>query len=179
VRLALRTQQIIAHESGVPNTVDPLGGSYFVETLTNEMENACVDYFNRIDAMGGMIEAIELGFPQREIQEASYQFSRALERKEKSIVGVNEFEAEDEKPVEILKIDERVAERQCAKLEHLRSTRDGARVRDHLSALKRAAQDSANLMPFVLECVRSYATLGEMCDTLRSVFGEYQEPAIY
>ncbi len=127
VRLALRTQQIISDESGVPNTVDPLGGSYFVETLTNEMESACIDYFSRIDAMGGMIEAIELGFPQREIQEASYQFSKALERREKTIVGINEFAAEAEKPVDILKIDEQVVERQCAKLERLRSTRDGTR----------------------------------------------------
>jgi methylmalonyl-CoA mutase N-terminal domain/subunit len=179
VRLALRTQQIIAYESGVTATVDPLGGAYFVERLTNDMESACLDYFSRIDAMGGMIEAIELGFPQREIQEASYQFSKALDRKEKHIVGVNEFVTEDEKPVDILSIDDQVAARQCQKLEKLRATRNSGQVRKRLDALSEAAKGSDNLMPAILECIRSYATLGEMCDTLRSVFGEYREPAIF
>ena len=179
VRLALRTQQIIAHESGVANTVDPIGGSYFVEALTNEMEAACLDYFNRIDEMGGMIEAIERGFPQREIQDASYQFAKALERKEKQIVGITDFAMEEEEPVEILTIDESVADRQYTKLKKLRATRDGERVRENLARLKEAARGEDNLMPVILDCVRSYATLGEMCDTLRSVFGEYQEPAIF
>jgi methylmalonyl-CoA mutase N-terminal domain/subunit len=179
VRLALRTQQIIAHESGVTATVDPLGGSYLIESLTNEMESACLDYFRRIDEMGGMIESIERGFPQREIQEASYRYSRALERKEKLIVGMNEFVAQEESPVEVLAIDGQVAARQCAKLERLRALRDCARVRENLSALKKAAQSPDNLIPFILDCVRSYATLGEMCDTLRTVFGEYQEPAFF
>jgi methylmalonyl-CoA mutase N-terminal domain/subunit len=179
VRLALRTQQIIAHESGVTATVDPLGGSYFVECLTNEMESACLDYFNRIDAMGGMIEAIEHGFPQREIQEASYQFWQALDRKEKHIVGVNAFATEDERPIEILSIDEQVAARQCQKLERLRATRNRNQVREKLDRLKATAKGSDNLMPVILECIRAYATLGEMCDMLRSVFGEYKEPAIF
>ncbi len=179
VRLALRTQQIIAHESGAAGTVDPLGGSYFVEKLTNEMEDACLDYFSRIDAMGGMIEAIEQGFPQREIQEASYQFSKVLERGEKFIVGVNAFAAGEEKPIEILSIDDQVGVRQCERLKKLRASRDNTLVRKNLAALKGTAQGSGNLMPFILECVRSYATLGEMCDTLRAVFGEYQEPAIF
>jgi len=179
VTLALRTQQIIAHESGAAASADPLGGSYFVESLTNEIESACLDYFGRIDAMGGMIEAIERGFPQREIQEASYRFSKALDSKEKLIVGVNEFAAADASPVEGLVIDDEASRRQCAKLEKLRSARDGTRVRENLAALKKAAQGSDNLMPFILDCVRSYATLGEMCDTLRSVFGEYQEPVLY
>jgi methylmalonyl-CoA mutase N-terminal domain/subunit len=179
VLLALRTQQIIAHESGVTGTVDPLGGSYFIESLTNEMESACLDYFSRIDAMGGMIEAIERGFPQREIQESSYQFSKALERQEKRIVGMNAFASEDEKPVEILSIDDQVAVRQINKLERLRATRNTARVRETLAALRKAALGPENLMPVILHCIRSYATLGEMCDTLRSVFGEYQEPAIF
>jgi methylmalonyl-CoA mutase N-terminal domain/subunit len=179
VKLALRTQQIIACESGVTATVDPLGGSYFVERLTNEMESGCLDYFNRIDAMGGMIEAIERGFPQREIQEASYQFLKALDRKEKRIVGVNAFAAEDEKSVEILAIDDQVAARQCQRLEKLRAARNVDQVRETLDALREAAKGSDNLMPVILECIRSYATLGEMCDTLRSVFGEYQEPAIF
>lgn len=176
VTLALRTQQIIAHESGVTNTVDPLGGSYFVETLTREMEKACLDYIDRIDAMGGMIEAIERGYPQREIQEASYEFAKALERGEKKIVGVNAFVAGKEQPIDILTIDDQVEARQCAKLKELRSRRDQPRVRESLAALQQAARGSGNLMPFILECVRSYATLGEMCDTLRSVYGEYQEP---
>ena len=176
VTLALRTQQIIAHESGVTNTVDPLGGSYFVETLTREMEKACLDYIDRIDAMGGMIEAIERGYPQREIQEASYEFAKVLERGEKKIVGVNAFVAGKEQPIDILTIDDQVEARQCAKLKELRSRRDQPRVRESLAALQQAARGSGNLMPFILECVRSYATLGEMCDTLRSVYGEYQEP---
>jgi methylmalonyl-CoA mutase N-terminal domain/subunit len=175
-RLALRTQQIIAHESGVPHTIDPLGGSYFVERLTNELEEACLEYFNRIDALGGMIEAIERGFPQREIQEASYQLAKAMEHKEKIIVGVNRFAREEEAPVDILAIGDQVSVRQCAKLERLRATRDNARVQNSLAALRQAAEGSENLMPFILECVRAYATLGEMCDTLRSVFGEYREP---
>jgi len=163
----------------VANTVDPIGGSYFVETLTNEMEAGCLDYFNRIDEMGGMIEAIERGFPQREIQDASYQFAKALERKEKHIVGITAFAGEAEAPVEILTIDETVAARQCAKLEELRARRDEGCVQENLVRLKTAARGTDNLMPFILDCVRSYATLGEMCDTLRSVFGEYQEPAIF
>ena len=176
VRLALRTQQIIARESGAANTVDPLGGSYFIETLTNEMEKACLEYFDRIDSMGGMIEAIECGFPQREIQEASYQFSKALDRAEKTIVGVNEFAIPEEPPIDVLVIEDDVAVRQCAKLQKLRASRDGARVRQKLAELQKAARGPDNLMPFILECVRSYATLGEMCDALRSVFGEYREP---
>ncbi len=176
VRLALRTQQIIAHESGVPNTIDPLGGSYFVENLTNELETACLDYFARIDAMGGMIEAIEDGFPQREIEEASYKFAKAMDGKEKVIVGINKFANEEEVPVDILQIEDQVSDRQRTKLEKLRSARDNLRVQNGLADLKRAAQGSENLMPSILECVRSYATLGEMCDTLRSIFGEYREP---
>jgi len=177
--LALRTQQIIAYESGVTQIIDPLGGSYFVERLTNEMESACLEYFDRIDALGGMVAAIEMGYPQREIQEASYQFTRAVERKEKIVVGVNEFATEEEPPVDVLVINEEIARRQCDKLRKLRVERDNARVEENLSRLKRAAEGSENLMPLILECIRSYATLGEMCDALRLVFGEYQEPTIY
>jgi len=143
------------------------------------MEDACLRYFDRIDEMGGMIEAIEHGFPQREIQEASYQFAKAMERKEKHIVGITAFAGEEEAPLEILTIDEGITDRQCAKLKQLRDTRDNSNVRDNLAKLKNAAQGTENLMPFILDCIRSYATLGEMCDTLRSVFGEYQEPAIF
>lgn len=178
VTLALRTQQIIAKESGVASTVDPLGGSYFLESLTNRMESACYEYFTRIDEMGGMVEAIERGFPQREIQEASYRFARELENQERSIVGVTDFASAEEKPIDILVIEEEVAQRQCAKLRKLRAERNNDAVRRNLAALEKASAGKENLMPFILECVRSYATLGEMCDALRRVFGEYQEPAI-
>ena len=177
VTLALRTQQVIAHESGLPETVDPLAGSYFVEKLTLETERACWDYIDRIDALGGMVAAIEKGFPQREIHEAAYTYQQQLERKEKIIVGVNEFVAEEKRPIEILVIDEAVARRQSEKLADLRRTRDNARVRSTLEALGSAAGTDKNLMPYILECVRAYATLGEMCDILRGVFGAYQEPA--
>ena len=177
VTLALRTQQVIAHESGVINTVDPLGGSYFVEKLTLETERACYEYFEKIDALGGMVAAIEKGFPQREIHEAAYAYQRQLERKEKLIVGVNEFVTEEKRPIDILVIDEGVAEAQRRRLVELRKQRDNARVQSSLEALGSAAGTDRNLMPFILECVRTYATLGEMCDVLRRVFGTYEEPA--
>jgi methylmalonyl-CoA mutase N-terminal domain/subunit len=177
-RLALRTQQIIAHESGVPNTVDPFGGSYFLERLTLDMEQGCWDYFKRLDAMGGMVAAIEQGFPQREIQESAYTYQKAVERKEKIIVGVNAFVTEDETPIEILQIDESTAEKQMAKLAALRASRDNGRVRELLKDLGAAAsQNTENLMPRILNCVRAYATLGEICDELRAVYGVYREPA--
>jgi methylmalonyl-CoA mutase N-terminal domain/subunit len=179
VTIALRTQQIIAHESGVPHTIDPLGGSYFVETLTHEMEAAAGAYFNRIDAMGGMVPAIERGYPQREVQESSYQFAKAIERKEKIIVGVNDFVTEEQPPVDILMIDDTVQQRQCERLRKLRGERNAALVEQNLSNLKRAAEGTENLMPPILDCVRSYATLGEISDALRVVFGEYQEPSIF
>jgi methylmalonyl-CoA mutase, N-terminal domain len=175
--LALRTQQVFAHESGVPNTVDPLAGSYFVEKLTLETERACWDYFTRIDALGGMVAAIEKGFPQREIHEAAYAYQQQLERKEKIMVGVNEFVSEEKRPIEILVIDEAVARRQSEKLGELRGTRDNARVKSTLEALGSVAGTDQNLMPYILESVRAYATLGEMCDVLRRVFGTYEEPA--
>jgi len=175
-RLALRTQQIIAHETGISNTPDPLGGSYFLERLTLDMEKGCWDYFSRLDAMGGMVTAIEQGFPQREIQEASYQYQKALETKEKTIVGVNDFIVERETPIETLSIDESVAERQVARTRRVRETRDNDRCGGALQALgKNAANGNINLMPFVLDCVRAYATLGEICDTLRTVYGTYEE----
>jgi methylmalonyl-CoA mutase N-terminal domain/subunit len=175
--LALRTQQVIAHESGVVNTVDPLGGSYFVEKLTLETERACYEYFDRIDALGGMVAAIEKNFPQREIHEAAYRYQRQLERKEKIIVGVNDFVMEERRPIDILVIDEAAARHQTQKLAELKKKRDARRVQSTLEALASAASTSANLMPYILECVRAYATLGEMCDVLRRVFGTYDEPA--
>jgi methylmalonyl-CoA mutase N-terminal domain/subunit len=176
-RIALRTQQIIAHESGVPNTPDPLGGSFFLERLTLDLEKGCWEYFDRIDAMGGMVAAIELGFPQREIQDAAYEYQKAIERKEKIIVGVNDFVLEEEPPIDILLIDESVADRQIAKVRNLRETRDNAKVSGSLQALRKAAAaGDVNMMPYILDSVRAYATLGEICDELRAVYGVYEEP---
>jgi methylmalonyl-CoA mutase N-terminal domain/subunit len=173
--LALRTQQIIAHESGVANVVDPLGGSYFVEKLTKDMEDGALDYFRQIDALGGMVEAIERGFPQKEIAESSYRFQQAVERREKIIVGVNDFVQEDEPPIQILYIDETAGEKQLAKLERLKRSRDEDQVQRALDRLRQAARTTANVMPPILDAVRAYATVGEMCDALREVWGEYEE----
>jgi methylmalonyl-CoA mutase, N-terminal domain len=175
--LALRTQQIIAHESGVTNTADPLGGSYFVEALTNEEERGAWDYIHRIDALGGMVAAIERGYPQREIAEASYRYQQAVDRKEKIIVGVNDYVAE-EKGIDILQIDETVATRQTAQLLKLRAERSNAEVERRLAALRKAAEGKDNLMPFIYDAVKVYATLGEVCDAMRAVFGIYEEVAI-
>src|SRR6476619_4847181 len=173
--LALRTQQIIAHESGVTNVVDPLGGSYFVEKLTKDMEDGSLAYFEQIDRMGGMVEAIERGFPQKEIAESAYRFQQAVERRDKVIVGSNDYVQEDEPPIEILYIDESAADAQLTKLEALRRSRDNGRVQRALEQLRATARSSENLMPPILEAVRAYATLGEMCDALRDVWGEYEE----
>jgi methylmalonyl-CoA mutase N-terminal domain/subunit len=177
-QIALRTQQIIAHESGATNTIDPLAGSYFVEKLTNDLERGCWDYFDKIDAMGGMIAAIERGYPQREIQESAYQYQKAVERGEKIIVGVNDFVVQEEPDIPILHIDETTADVQRDRLRRLRAERDTANVRRALEVLKDGARGNANTMPLIVECVRAYATLGEICSALKEVFGEYQEPAI-
>jgi len=187
-RIALRTQQIIAYESGVTQTIDPLGGSYFLEALTLQMEKGAFDYFGKMDAMGGMVKAIEHGFPQKEIAEASYQFQRASEAKEKITVGVNDFAIEEESP-HILYIDDSVAVSQSAKLKTLRERRSNQEVRRRLQALKRAAaqepaKDSndsvsgANTMPFIIDAVRAYATVGEICEALREVYGTYTEVSV-
>ncbi len=175
--LALRTQQIIAHESGVANTVDPFGGSYFVETLTNEVERGAWDYIGRIDALGGMVAAIEQAYPQREIADASYRYQMAVDRREKIIVGVNDYVSE-EKPIDILQIDESVLARQAGRLRQLRADRSNDEVARRLSALRKAAQGAENLMPHIYEAVKAYATLGETCDALRDVFGIYEEAAV-
>jgi len=175
--VALRTQQIIAHETGVTNTVDPLGGSYFVETLTNEVERGAWDYIEKIDAMGGMVPAIERSYPQREIAEASYKYQVAVDKKEKIIVGVNDYVAA-EKPLDTLQIDETVAHRQAERLSKLRADRSKSEVDRRLNALRKAAQGKDNLMPFLFDAVKAYATVGEICDTLREVFGTYEEVAI-
>jgi methylmalonyl-CoA mutase N-terminal domain/subunit len=192
-RIALRTQQIIAYESGVTHTVDPLGGSYFVENLTLQMEQGAFDYFGTLDAMGGMVKAIERGYPQKEIAEASYQYQRAAEAKEKITVGVNEFTIEEEPP-HTLYIDETVARQQSAKLKALRARRSNEEVRRALDALKKAAAQepkaeadtsgsngkisSANTMPYMVTAVRAYATVGEICEALRQVYGTYTEVSI-
>jgi len=157
--------------------VDPLGGSYFVETLTNEVERGAWDYIEKIDAMGGMVAAIERAYPQREIAEASYRYQMAVDKKEKIIVGVNDFVSE-EKPLEILQIDETVAHRQAERLRKLRADRSQAEVDRRLSALRNAAKGTENLMPFIFDAVKSYATLGEICDAMRDIFGTYEEVAI-
>ncbi|HUL15899.1 MAG TPA: methylmalonyl-CoA mutase family protein [Terriglobales bacterium] len=175
--IALRTQQIIAHETGVANTVDPFGGSYFVETLTNEVERGAWDYIRKIDALGGMVPAIERGFPQREIAEASYRYQRELDKKQKIMVGVNDFVSE-EKPLEILQIDETVAHRQAGRLRKLRADRSTDEVARRLNDLRSAAKGKDNLMPAIYDAVKAYATLGEICDALRDVFGTYEEVAI-
>ena len=175
--IALRTQQIIAHETGVTNTVDPLGGSYFVESLTNEIERGAWDYIEKIDALGGMVAAIERGYPQREISEASYRYQVALDKKEKIMVGVNDYVAQ-EKPLEVLQIDETVAHRQAERLTKLRAERSSDAVARQLAALRKASQGTENLMPYILDAVKSYATLGEICDAMRDTFGTYEEVAI-
>lgn len=178
VTIALRTQQIIAHESGVINCIDPLGGSYFIEKLTDEMERDAKEYIRKIDDMGGMVKAIELGFPQKEIADSAYLYQKAVEKKEKIIVGVNAYEMEHE-PIPFLKIDEAVAKQHTARLRDVKKTRNNAQVGEKILDLKKAASDKQNLMPYILSCVKSYATLGEIMDSLREVYGEYQEPITY
>jgi len=173
--LALRTQQIIAHETGVVNVVDPLGGSYFVETLTRDMEEEALAYFDTIDRMGGMVQAIERGYPQREVAESAYRFQQTVESGKQIIVGVNDFVSEDEEPIGTLYIDESAGERQLAKLARVKATRDNARVRQTLDALQDGARKGDNTMPLLLDAVRAYSTVGEMCDALRDVWGEYEE----
>jgi methylmalonyl-CoA mutase, N-terminal domain len=175
--IALRTQQIIAHESGVTNTADPLGGSYFVEGLTGEVERGARDYIAKIDALGGMVAAIERGFPQREIADAAYRYQVAVDRRDKIIVGVNDYRME-EKPIETLHIDDSVEHRQAERLRTLRAERSNDEVERRLNSLRHAADGTENLMPHLLEAVKAYATLGEICDALRQPFGVYQEVAI-
>ncbi|MGC1187047.1 MAG: methylmalonyl-CoA mutase family protein, partial [Candidatus Acidiferrales bacterium] len=175
--LALRTQQIIAHETGVTGTADPLGGSYFLETLTNQIESGAREYIRKIDEMGGMVAAIERGYPQREISEASYRYQLAVDRKEKIVVGVNDF-ISDEKPIEILQIDDSVGARQAERLRALRAERSNEDVARSLKTLRAAAQGDENLMPHIYEAVKAYATVGEICGAMRDVFGSYQEAAI-
>ncbi len=177
VTIALRTQQIIAYETGVTETVDPLAGSYYIEDLTDRIEQEAMEYIQRIDEMGGAPEAIERGYVQREIQEAAYAYQKDVENQRRIVVGVNKFTTDEEFTGKILRVDPKVREEQMAALAKLRAERDNQAVEQSLAALKQAAQGSDNLMPHFLQCVRVYTTLGEICDTLRGVFGEYRAPA--
>lgn len=175
--IALRTQQIIAEETGVANTIDPLGGSYFLESLTEKMEQGALDYFRKIDSMGGMVSAIEKGFPQREIQDSAYKYQKAVERGDQVIVGVNKYEMEEAAPIPTLVIDESVRDHQVERLEQTRGRRDAGAVANALDKLRLAAENEENTMPATIEAVRAYATLGEICSALRDVYGIYEEPA--
>ncbi|MBN1280051.1 MAG: methylmalonyl-CoA mutase family protein [Candidatus Thermoplasmatota archaeon] len=179
VRIALRTQQILAEESGVTDTVDPLGGSYYVEWLTDTMEQETYKYFDKVERLGGVIPAIEKGFFQKEIAESAYRYQKEVDANQRILVGVNRYQLDEEISIPILKMDEKGEERQINRLKTLRHERDNSKVDAHLKRLQKAAAGEENLMPFILDCVHSYATLGEVCDVLREVFGEYREPAIY
>ncbi len=179
VRVALRTQQIVAHESGVTNSVDPLAGSYFVEQLTDQIESEVWDYLNKIEEMGGMVHAIEAGYVQKEIQDAAYRYQREVEEKERIVVGVNQFAGEEKPPQDLLKVDPTLREKQTEKLAKVKRERDEARLNNALQNLKTAAQNpKANLMPPIIEAAKAYATLGEICNILRDEFGEYQESIV-
>jgi methylmalonyl-CoA mutase N-terminal domain/subunit len=175
VRIALRTQQIIAYESGIADMVDPLGGSYAVESLTDEIEKGSMDYIEKIDVMGGAIKAIESGYIQEEIAESAYQYQKEIETRKRIIVGLNQFQMEEEPLRDILRIKPEVERYQKEKLAKVKEVRDKKKVRETLAVLKKAAQGKANVVPPILEAVKAYATLGEISDTLREVFGEYRE----
>jgi len=174
-RVALRTQQVIAHESGVADTADPLAGSYAIEQLTNEIEGRALEYLKKIDAMGGMLRAIETGYVQREIQEAAYHYQRAIEAQEEIVVGVNKFQVEGEQPISTLRIDPALELGQVERLRALRARRDTKRADEAIDHLANAASTDANLLPFILDCVEAFATVGEISNCLRRVWGEYRE----
>ncbi|MDY6881218.1 MAG: methylmalonyl-CoA mutase family protein [Thermodesulfobacteriota bacterium] len=175
VQVALRTQQMIAYESGVTDTVDPMAGSFYVESLTKEIHDLAEEYIEKIDQMGGAVAAIEKGFIQREIQDSAYKYQREIEKDEKVVVGLNRFQIEEEKPTGLLRVDPSVRESQIEKLGQLKSERDNEQVEKSLAALRQVAEGNSNLIPPILDAVKAYATLGEICDVLRGVFGEYQQ----
>jgi methylmalonyl-CoA mutase N-terminal domain/subunit len=177
-RIALRTQQIIAYESGVPNTIDPLAGSYYIESLTNELESAANQYLDKIDALGGMLKAIERGFVQQEIQNAAYEAQQAVDGLESVVVGVNRFRAEQENEVPIQIIDETLERRQVERVRALRTRRDQPAWREAIRGVEEAARSGKNLLPHIIHAVGSYCTVGEISDALRRVFGEYQETVV-
>jgi methylmalonyl-CoA mutase N-terminal domain/subunit len=177
-RIALRTQQIIAYESGVANTADPLAGSYFIESLTNEIEGRAWDYLDKIKAMGGMLRAIERGYVQQEIQNASYDFQQSVENGQQIIVGVNKFRQEEETPVPLQRIDEALETKQVERTRALRARRDAGPWKDSLTQIEDAARSGSNLIPHIVGAIESYATVGEISDALRKVFGEYREAVV-
>jgi methylmalonyl-CoA mutase N-terminal domain/subunit len=177
--LALRTQQIIAQETGVVNTVDPLGGSYAIEKLTSEIESGAADYISQIDAMGGMLRAIETGYMQHEIQDSAYKYQQAVDRGEQVVVGVNRYQVEEERPIPTLRLDPEIERSQVARLKALRARRDDAKTRAALAQVERRARGSENLMPAILDAVEAHATVGEISDALRRVFGEYHESVVF
>ncbi|MFW9846771.1 MAG: methylmalonyl-CoA mutase [Candidatus Thorarchaeota archaeon] len=180
VRVALRTQQVLAYESGVPNTIDPLAGSYYVEALTNELEEEAYKYFDHVDALGGVIPAIEKGFFQKEISDAAYRYEREIEAKKRTIVGVNDFIMEDEKiTIPVLKIDPEVERQQIERLNRTRKERDNKKVQSALDGLRKASEGTENVVPHVVNAVRAYASVGEICNVWRDVFGEWEEPKIF
>jgi methylmalonyl-CoA mutase N-terminal domain/subunit len=179
VTVALRTQQIIAHETGVTNTIDPLGGSFFVEALTNKMEEECYRYFRAVEALGGVIPAIEQGYFQRQIAESAFRYQREIDTKRRIIVGVNEYTTDEPVPVKLLEMDRAGEQRQIERLRKVRAERDNAEVKRRLADLRKAAEGTENLMPYILDAVRKYATLGEICEVFRQVFGEYREPVFF
>jgi methylmalonyl-CoA mutase N-terminal domain/subunit len=174
-RIALRTQQIIGYESGVTAAIDPMAGSYYVETLTNEIEKRAAEYIGKIDTMGGMLKAIERGFVQQEIQNASYEFQKSVDSKEQVLVGVNAFNVEHEKPVTLQKIDPELERRQVERLRAFRAKRDQKKATEAVRKVDESARNGGNLMPVIVEAVESNATVGEICDSMRKVFGEYKE----
>ncbi|MEM2263380.1 MAG: methylmalonyl-CoA mutase family protein, partial [Candidatus Bathyarchaeia archaeon] len=180
VTIALRTQQIIAYESGVADTIDPLGGSYYVEYLTSEIEEKAEKYIEQIDEMGGAVAAIEKGFMQREIMESAYSYQKEVENKKRIVVGVNEFISEEKTPIKILRIDPEIEKALIKRLNDVKKQRNNAKVKEALDGLRKAAEkEDVNLMPFIIQAIKEYATLGEICDTLRQVFGEYKPPSIF
>jgi len=176
--IALRTQQIIAHETGVANTIDPVAGSYAIESLTSQIENGATEYLNKIAALGGMLSAIDSGYVQTEIQKAAFDYQHAVETKEQIVVGVNQFQAEEERQIPTLRIDAALEREQVARLRALRAKRDSAKTKATLSELERRARTEENLLPAILAAVENFATVGEISDALRRVFGEYQESVV-
>jgi methylmalonyl-CoA mutase N-terminal domain/subunit len=174
-RIALRTQQVIAYESGIADIVDPLGGSWAIEELTNQLEEKAVEYIEKIDAMGGMLKAIENGFPQREIQEAAYEYQKAVEEQREIVVGVNKFQIEEDESIPIMKVDETIEKNQIARVRAVREKRDSEKAENCLKKLEESARTDENLLPKILDAVENYVTVGEISHRLRKVWGEYQE----
>jgi methylmalonyl-CoA mutase N-terminal domain/subunit len=178
VRIALRTQQIVAYETGVTETVDPLAGSYYIESLTDQIEQMAEQYINKIDELGGAAKAIDRGYIQKEIQESAYKYQMEIEAGDRVVVGMNKFQIKEGAPKGLLRVDPIVGELQKKKLVELRDERDNSKVNAALEAMRKAAEGEDNLMPFILEAVKTYATLGEICGVLREVFGEYQQSIV-